>query len=110
MPARPLFADLPEVGVPTKATPVTQVLVTNYALPWHLIVQNEAGGDVTTVRLRSRTHEKGPWSPWQSVTSGLPIAAGAPLSIAERDIPSQAIEVELTAASAGVASLWLVGV
>jgi hypothetical protein len=110
MPPRPLLADLPEQGVITGTSPVAQVLATNYALPWHLIVKNESGGDLNAVRVRSRTHEKGPWSPWQSVASGLPIAAGATLSLVERDVPSQAIEVELTAASTGVASLWLVGV
>ncbi len=110
MPVRPLFANLPEQSVVTSASPSTKVLVTNYALPWHLLVKNESGGDLTAVRLRARTHENGPWSPWVSVTTGLPVATGGTLSIAERDIPSQAIEVELTAASAGVASLWLVGV
>jgi hypothetical protein len=43
------------------------------------------------------------------VTSGLPIAAGSTLSLAERDRLAQALEIEVTAASAGVASLWLVG-
>jgi hypothetical protein len=110
MPARPLVTNLPEQGVVTSTTPATKVLATNYALPWHLIVKNESGGDLNALRVRSRTHEKGPWTPWESVTSGLPLAPGDTISLAERDLPSQAIEVEATATASGVASLWLVGV
>lgn len=96
--------------VATSSSPATQVLTTNYAL-WTLIVKNTTGsGDLSTVRLRHRTHEAGPWSPWESVATGLPVSAGNTLSIAETARRAQAWEVELTAASAGSVELWMAGV
>jgi hypothetical protein len=95
--------------VATSASPATQTITTNYAL-WTLILKNVSGGDLSTVRLRHRTHEAGPWSPWESVASGLPVAAGSTLSIAETARRAQAWEIELTAASAGSVELWMAGV
>ena len=94
--------------VTTSSSPATSTITTNYAL-WLLVVKNVSGGDLTTVRLRHRTHSNGPWSPWESVASGLPVAAGATLSIGETSRRAQAWEVELTAASAGSVELWLAG-
>jgi hypothetical protein len=110
MALRPLVVDLPEQGLVTGTSPVTKVFALDYALPWHAVVENSSGGDLTAIRVRFRTFEKGPWSPWEVVSSGLPIAAGHTISLAETDRPAQAIEVEFTAASTGVAVLWLVGV
>lgn len=102
--------DVPGVAVTTSSSPATQVLTTNYAL-WTLILKNVTGsGDLSTVRLRHRTHEAGPWSPWESVSTGLPVAAGSTLSIAENSRRAQAWEIELTAASAGSVELWMAGV
>jgi hypothetical protein len=103
------MTELPPKSVTTGTTPVTQLFVVNHALPWHLIVQNTAGGDLTTLRLRSRTHTNGPWTPWESVPSGLPVSEGDTISLVEIHTLAQAIEVELTAASAGAAALWWVG-
>lgn len=103
------MTELPPKSVTTGTTPVTQLFVVNHALPWHLIVQNTAGGALTALRLRSRTHANGPWTPWENVTSGLPVSEGHTISLVEIHTLAQAIEVELTAASAGAATLWWVG-
>jgi hypothetical protein len=110
MPPRTPVTSLAGLGVVTGTTPASRELATRYALPWQMIVKNESGGAVVALRVRTRTHEKGPWAPWYVLTSGLPIAAGDTLSLVERDTPSESIEVELTADDTGVASLWLVGV
>jgi len=109
MPVASLTVNLRAQRIVTSTSPATKVLVTDYALPWHLVLEATSGGNVTAVRVRQRTHEDAPWSPWEAVTSGLPIASGSTLSLAERDRLAQALEIEVTAASAGVASLWLVG-
>lgn len=110
MSAPSLTADAQGVTVTTSSSPATQVLLTEYALPWHLILKNVSGGNLTVVRVRYRTHAHGPWSPWESVSSGLPVAAGATIDLVEKDRRAQAMEVELTAASAGSVELWLAGV
>lgn len=108
--AASLTADTQGLTLATSGTPATQVLLVQHALPWHLILKNVSGGNVTAVRLRARTHAAGPWTPWESVSTGLPIAAGDTLSLVERDLRAQAIEVEVTAASAGSVEFWLAGV
>jgi len=96
--------------VVTSSSPATATLTTNYSL-WLLVLKNLSGsGDLSTVRLRHRTHALGPWSPWESVASGLPVAAGSTLSLGETSRRAQAWEIELTAASAGSVELWLAGV
>lgn len=113
MPGPTPFASIEGVAVATSASPATQVLELNYATRWHLILKNASGGNLTAVRARYRTHANGPWTPWESVASGLPVAAGSTLSLSDGVSPAriaQAIEVELTAASSGSVECWLVGV
>jgi hypothetical protein len=113
MPGAAITSALQPPTLATSTSPSTKILPLSYAVPWHLVVENKSGGDLTAIRLRFRTHTNAPWTPWQSVSSGLPIPAGTEgntISIVDPDTCAQAIEVELTAASTGVAAFWLAGV
>ena len=105
-----LNANVEGLDLATSTTPASRVLAVDYTLPWHLVIHNVTGGDITQVKVRSRTHEKAPWTAWETVTSGLPLKSPDTLSLVEKDTRAQAIEVELTANADGVATFWLAGV
>jgi hypothetical protein len=79
---------------------------------WSLILTNSTGGAITALRLRFRNRSDGAWGPWESVTSGLPLADGAALRVSDAYGANacEQLDVEVTAASAGPVALDLVGV
>lgn len=67
------------------------------ARTWHLVIENTGVNSISAVRIRRRPSYRSAWAPWEAITSGLPFAAGATLSIRETDDASSDLDVELTA-------------
>jgi hypothetical protein len=107
-----LTADVQGRAATIAASATTTTLALNYARRWRLTVQNtHATQTLTVCRLRRRTHREAPWSEWVPVASGLPVAAGATLTITpDGDDCAEDLDVELTASGAGTGvKFWLAG-
>lgn len=79
---------------------------------WSLILTNNTAAAITALRVRFRNRADGGWGPWESVSTGLPLAADASLRVYDLYGTSVAeqLDVEVTAAAAGDVALDLVGV
>jgi len=107
-----LTCNVPGRAATIAATATVNTLALDYAKRWRLIIENTHGSQTLDVlRLRRRTHREGAWSPWVAVTSGLPVAAGATLSVQpDGDDCAADLDVELTASGAGTTvKFWLAG-
>lgn len=78
---------------------------------WSLILTNNTAAAITALRVRFRNRADGGWGPWESVSTGLPLAAGASLRVYDLYGTSVAeqLDVEVTAVAAGNVALDLVG-
>ena len=73
----------------------------HHARRWHLVVKNTHGSQtLTACRIRRYAQDGSTPGPWESITTGLPVAAGASLSIRETDDCSDTLDLELTASGA----------
>jgi hypothetical protein len=107
-----LTCNVPGRAATIAATATVNTLALDYARRWRLTIKNTHGSQTLTVcRLRRRTHRAGPWSEWVAVASGLPVAAGATLTITpDGDDCAEDLDVELTASGAGTGvEFWLAG-
>lgn len=87
----------------------TATVAVNWAPRWCFTL-SPTGATVTAVRFRRRPHSGAPWTPWTSISTGLP-ASGASLSI-EPDAPAQCVEtlqVEVTTDVAGTTAYGAAG-
>ena len=56
---------------------------------------------LTALRIRRRLSAAGAWSPWESISTGLPVAAGDSITISEADGCEEYVEVEVTGSASG---------
>lgn len=107
-----LTCNTPGRAATIAASATVNTLPLDYAKRWRLTIKNTHGSQTLTVcRVRRRTHRAGPWSEWVTVPSGLPVAAGATLTIVpDSDDCAEDLDVELTASGAGTTvEFWLAG-
>jgi hypothetical protein len=107
-----LTCNVPGRTATIAASATINTLPLDHAARWRLTIKNTHGSQtLTACRVRRRTHRAGPWSEWVSVSSGLPVAAGATLTIVpDADDCAEDLDVELTASGAGTTvEFWLAG-
>jgi len=78
---------------------------------WSLLVTNGTAEEITALRVRFQHRTGGAWSPWESITTGLPLAAGATLRVSDTYGQGVAawLDVEVTADAVGDVALDLMG-
>ncbi len=107
-----LTCNTPGKAATIAASATVNTLPLDYAKRWRLVIENtHASQTLTVLRLRRRTHRDGAWSPWASITSGLPVVAGETITVQpDVDDCSADLDVELTASGAGTGvRFWLAG-
>lgn len=93
------------VSITTAASPVLTVVRPDLTVMSLLCtLKNVSGGNVTAITV-ARSLDGTTYGPERSVTTGVPLAAGASLDIDFVDEPAILYRFTVTAASAGVASL-----
>jgi len=93
------------VSITTDTTPVlTVVRPTLTVMSLLSTLTNISGGDITALTV-ARSLDGTTYGPERSITTGLPLAAGASLDVDLIDEPAILYRFTSTAASAGVASL-----
>lgn len=78
---------------------------------WHLLIANLGANPITALRIRRRPLSTSSWGPWESITTGVPVAATTgTLSARETDDASSDLDVEVTcAAGASSVAMYLAG-
>lgn len=107
-----LTANVPGREATIAASPTTTTLPLDYARRWRLTIHNtHVSQTLDGCRLRRRTHRAGPWSEWATVSAGLPVAAGATLTVTpDADDCAEDLDVELTASDDDTTvRFWLAG-
>ena len=109
-----LSAISPGTPVVVGTVPVSIYVQMNFARRWLMVLSNNDTGakEITRVRVRRYPLASGVATPWNEITTDVPIAAGDTWSLEpETDDCSDVLEVELTASADGTpASLTLVGI
>tara|TARA_R110000868_G_scaffold116362_2_gene309906 strand:- start:388 stop:717 length:330 start_codon:yes stop_codon:yes gene_type:complete len=93
------------VAITTAVAPVLTVVRPSLTVMSLLsTLTNVSGGNITALTV-ARSLDGTTYGPERSVTTGIPLAAGATLDVDVIDEPAVAYRFTITAASAGVASL-----
>ena len=92
------------------ATPLVTQLKLAHAERYRLTIHNTGANPITALRVRYYALEGDTAGPWESITTDIPLAAGARWTMLEDGQCAYALDVELTSTGGTTVALYLGGV